>query len=81
MNEQRRRELRSILNDLDVLSECLSHEANGEDEAHDNMPESLQDTEKGQKLKDNAEKLHEFNRVISGVIEGLDKLINDKGEN
>ena len=80
MNEQRRRELRSVMQDLGVLSEQLNHEAGGEDEAYDNMPESLQDTEKAQTLKDNAETLYRLENVIDGVIEEIDKIIDTKPE-
>ena len=71
MNEQRRRELRSVMQDLGVLSEQLNHEAGGEDEAYDNMPESLQYTEKAQTLKDNAETLYDLEKVIDGVVEDI----------
>ena len=80
MNEQRRRELRSVMQDLGVLSEQLNHEAGGEDEAYDNMPESLQDTEKAQTLRDNAETLYDLEKVIDGVVEEIEKLISNEPE-
>jgi hypothetical protein len=80
MNEQRRKELRSVSKDLDVLSEILNHEAGGEDESYDNMPEPLQDTEKGQALKENAETLYRLQDVIDGVIEEIDKLTGENGD-
>ena len=80
MNEQRRRELRSVMQDLGVLSEQLNHEAGGEDEAYDNMPESLQYTEKAQTLKDNAETLYNLEKVIDGVVEEIEKLISNEPE-
>jgi hypothetical protein len=80
MNEQRRRELRSVIHDLSVLSEQLNHEAGGEDEAYDNMPESLQYTEKAQTLKDNAETLYRLEDTIDGVIEEIEKIIDTKPE-
>jgi len=78
MNEQRRKELRSVIQDLSVLSESLNHEAGGEDESYDSMPESLQDTEKGQKLRDNAEKLYDLEKAIDKIVEELEKLVNNK---
>mgnify|MGYP001337025504 FL=1 len=80
MNEQRRRELRSVMQDLGVLSEQLNHEAGGEDEAYDNMPESLQYTEKAQTLRDNAETLYDLEKVIDGVVEEIEKLISNEPE-
>ena len=80
MNEQRRRERRSVMQDLGVLSEQLNHEAGGEDEAYDNMPESLQYTEKAQTLKDNAETLYDLEKVIDGVVEEIEKLISNEPE-
>ena len=80
MNEQRRRELRSVIHDLSVLSEQLNHEAGGEDEAYDNMPESLQYTEKAQTLRDNAETLYDLEKVIDGVVEEIEKLISNEPE-
>tara|TARA_R110001583_G_scaffold86636_4_gene226366 strand:- start:3427 stop:3672 length:246 start_codon:yes stop_codon:yes gene_type:complete len=80
MNEQRRRELRSVIQDLSVMSDILNHEAGGEDESYDNMPESLQDTEKAQTLKDNAETLYRLQDAVDGVVEELEKLIDTKSE-
>ena len=80
MNEQRRKELRSVIHDLSVLSEQLNHEAGGEDEAYDNMPESLQYTEKAQTLRDNAETLYDLEKVIDGVVEEIEKLISNEPE-
>ena len=80
MNEQRRREHRRVMQDLGVLSEQLNHEAGGEDEAYDNMPESLQYTEKAQTLKDNAETLYDLEKVIDGVVEEIEKLISNEPE-
>jgi len=80
MNEQRRKELRKVMQDLGVLSEQLNHEAGGEDEAYDNMPESLQDTEKAQTLRDNAETLYDLEKVIDGVVEEIEKLISNEPE-
>tara|TARA_A100000172_G_scaffold79272_1_gene66000 strand:+ start:2289 stop:2534 length:246 start_codon:yes stop_codon:yes gene_type:complete len=80
MNEQRRRELRSVMQDLGVLSEQLNHEAGAEDEAYDNMPESLQYTEKAQTLRDNAETLYDLEKVIDGVVEEIEKLISNEPE-
>lgn len=80
MNEQRRKELRSVSKDLDVLSEILNHEAGGEDEAYENMPESLQDTERGQVLLENSETLYRIQDAIDGAIEEIDKLIGGKPE-
>jgi hypothetical protein len=80
VNEQRRKELRSVSKDLDVLSEILNHEAGGEDEAYENMPESLQDTERGQVLLENSETLYRIQDAIDGAIEEIDKLIGGKPE-
>tara|TARA_R110001583_G_scaffold162261_1_gene314421 strand:+ start:791 stop:1036 length:246 start_codon:yes stop_codon:yes gene_type:complete len=80
MNEQRRRSLRSVLKDLDVLSESLNHEAGGEDEAYENMPESLQDTERGQVLLENSETLYRIQNDVDCVIKDIEKLIGSKPE-
>ena len=81
MNNKRRKELRSVMEDLEAQSDKLNHEAGGEGEAYDNMPESLQDTEKGQILEENSETLYRLQDDIDRVIEELDKLINGEGEN
>ena len=44
------------------------------------MPESLQDTEKAQTLKENAETLYRLQDVIDGVVKEIDKLTGTKPE-
>jgi len=52
MNKQRRRRIADLTNELDTLLETLTDLRDEEQEAFDNMPESLQDSERGQDIQD-----------------------------
>lgn len=52
MNKQRRRRIADLTNELDILLDTLTDIRDEEQEAFDNMPEGLQDSERGQDIQD-----------------------------
>ena len=70
MNKTRRKRLEKVLNALqDAMSE-LEYIKDEEQEAYDNLPESLQESEKG-------ETMQEYVDDIDSVISDLDSVISD----
>lgn len=74
MNRIRRRSLKAILGQLDELStvletvkEALQDVLTEEQEAYDNLPEGLQETERGQQMQ-------EYIEALEGVVDSLGDL-------
>lgn len=57
MNAQRRKEIQSVLDELMDLRSRVDSLKDDEQEAFDNMPESLQSSESGQKIESAASSL------------------------
>lgn len=73
MNKQRRKELKSIITKLEALgdaieeiSECLQCIKDEEEEAFENLPESLQESERGQQMQ-------EYIDAMEGVLDLLNE--------
>lgn len=76
MNKQRRRELENI---ADVLSDCLNrleYVKDDEQEAYDNLPESLQYSEKGEIMQENVDDIDMIISDLDQVFCGINDLIN-----
>lgn len=74
MNRIRRRSLKAILGQLDEFStvletvkEALQDVLTEEQEAYDNLPEGLQETERGQQMQ-------EYIEALEGVVDSLGDL-------
>lgn len=75
MNKVRRKEIERIFN---ILSECMTDlEAvrDEEEEALYNLPESLQESTKGDEMQENIDDLDNIVSNLSDVIDELDKYI------
>lgn len=77
MNKQRRKELERI---ADLLSECMSgleSVKEEEQEAYDNLPESLQYSEKGEQMQEYADDIDyaisDLDQVISSINEIIER--------
>jgi exonuclease VII large subunit len=60
MNKKRRQRLQEIWGKIGDLIADVEYIMNEEQDALDNLPESLQDGEKGQQLQENVDKLDEI---------------------
>lgn len=75
MNKVRRKEIERIFN---ILSECktdLEAVRDEEEEALYNLPESLQESTKGDEMQENIDDLDNIVSNLSDVIEELEKYI------
>ena len=68
MNKFRRAQLSEIVGKLEVLKEELEELMGEERECFENLPESLQESEKGQQYEENADDLENLIESIQDVI-------------
>ena len=69
MNAARRKELKRALEMLDAAKTILEQVAEEEQEAYDNLPEGIQDSERGEQIYDNAD-------TLSGYMDDLDDMMS-----
>lgn len=88
MNTKRRNAINLIINDLidkfeEIKAEAidqLSEIRDEEQEAYDNLPESLQESERGENMQDCIDSLESFMSDLEYMeIEGTDDLIEEIG--
>ena len=77
MNKARRKKLGEIIDQLEYLREGLDAVASEEREAYDNLPESLQESERGTAMEEAADELDD----ICGELEELRDRIVEVVEN
>lgn len=71
MNKRRLKRIAEIEHVLNALQETLEQIASEEQEAFDSLPESIQESEKGIEILENAETLQELSDALSEVCTGL----------
>ncbi len=74
MNKERRAELKKAAGKLDEGWSVLSAIIDEEQEAFDNLPESIQSSERGEKMEEIIELLQEITDQISEYIEELENV-------
>ena len=76
MNKARRNEIERIINALEDLRDDILNVADDERDAFDNMPESLQQSERGEQMEMNADDLccvyDDLDSVITSLTDILD---------
>lgn len=76
MNNQRRKQIEAVLNELADLRYRVEELQNEEQEAYDNMPEGLQQSERGEKAEQAASALDNaltaFDDIESSLNEALE---------
>ena len=75
MNKSRRKELSSIITELENLKERLDFLSEEEQEAADNMPESLQGSHQFFTMEENVSEIDDANEELSAVIDTLQEVI------
>lgn len=68
MNKERRTRISWVINDLETCKDSLENVRDSEQESFDNIPESLQDSDRGQAMETNIE-------IFDEVIGNLDEMI------
>lgn len=69
MNKARRKQLAELASELEAIGTALEALRDEEQDYYDNMPESLQDGERGQKAYD---AIDAIDNAVNGVAETLD---------
>lgn len=75
MNKQRRLSLQTVIDKLEELKFEVSSICDQEQEAYDNMPESLQESERGSSIYDNVCNLEDQLINFDDIIENLQEII------
>lgn len=75
MNKQRRNRLQKVIDQLEELKVEVSSICEEEQEAYDNMPESLQDGEMGSQMYENISTIEDQESNFDELIENLQEVI------
>lgn len=75
MNKERRNRLQKVIDQLEELKEEVASICEEEQEAYDNMPDSLQDGDRGQQIYDNISTLEDQESNIYDLICNLQDVI------
>lgn len=75
MNKNRRKELKNIVDQLNDLKSSIDFVTDDERFAFDNLPESFQGSEKGEKIEENIDDLEEVIESIEECISTLEDII------
>ena len=76
MNKQRRSRLQKVIDQLEDLKAEVASICEEEQEAYDNMPEGLQDAERGQQIYENISNLEDRDGDFDDLISYLEEVIN-----
>lgn len=76
MNYNRRSRLATISFKIMQLRDELDAIAEEEQESFDNLPEGIQDSEKGQKMEENVSQILDVAANLEGIAEALDDVTN-----
>lgn len=71
MNKQRRKQIEGMIDKLDNIKEHISDILDDEQNAFDNMPESIQYSERGYNMKEAIDNLDD---AIGNIIDAIDNL-------
>ena len=71
MNKQRRKSLKDLIEQLQEIRCELEYLFDEEQSAYDNMPESLQDSERGEAMSEGLDVLIEAYETLDDLIEQL----------
>lgn len=77
MNKQNRKELQKALDLLNGANEIISSIKEQEEEKYENLPEGIQESERGEKFQENIDNLDYAISDLENVIEYTDNLINE----
>lgn len=77
MNKQRRKELTRIYNAIESLKDDLENIMCEEQESLDNMPESLQYSERGEQMTEYIESMDNTLGCLNDALDYIDEVINN----
>lgn len=76
MNNERRRKLKYVIDDIENVMSQLEEIKDEEQTAHDNLPENLWESDKASVMEDNIQALDDAINALDEVIFALDNDIN-----
>lgn len=76
MNKQDRKQLEKALNLINEGLEIMSAIKDQEEEKFDNLPEGIQESERGEQFQENIDNLDSAISDIEGVIEYVEEIVN-----
>lgn len=76
MNMTRRNEIKSIIEDLGALKERIEAVGQDEQEAYDNLPEGIQDSERGQNMEQAISDLEDAASNIEDIVDTLQDIVD-----
>ena len=72
MNNQRRKEIKSILGQLEYLKGEIERICNDEEDYHDNIPDNLQDSDRAMSSEEAIDSLNEATENLENSIDALE---------
>lgn len=75
MNKQRRKEIEKVVSQLEDIQADIDALRDEEEEAYDNLPESLQDSERGEAMQEAIDQLEEASSSVGDAIDYLNELV------
>ena len=75
MNKARRKRLQEILNQIEVLQMDVDTVRDEEQDAYDNLPESIQYSERGEQMQEYADQIEEAYQSLQEAIDTLTDII------
>ena len=76
MNKQRRKRLGDVISRLEECMSDLEYIKEEEQEAYDNLPESIQYTERGDAMQENVDDIDYVISDLDQVIDSVNNIIN-----
>ena len=77
MNKARRNKLDEIVSEIQAALEKLEDVAAEEENAYDNMPESLQESERGEQMCEYIDTMDEAASCLDAVIADLQEIVDN----
>lgn len=75
MNKERRKRLEDLMGQLSTIKDEIEELRDAEQDAFDNMPESLQAGERGEQMEGNAEILDDVADLLAQIDESLNEIV------
>ena len=77
MNKSRRKELSRIADELENLRDALDAVASEEREAYDNLPESLQESDRGCAMEEAADELDDICSELDELRQRIESVVDE----
>lgn len=75
MNKERRKRLEDLMGQLSTIKDEIEELRDAEQDAFDNLPESLQAGERGEQMEGNAEILDDVADLLAQIDESLNEIV------